>query len=134
MRRDDHQSWMWSEAIAMLTRAEHLHRQFFQPRQAAQQVSWVPPVDLLELETEVLILVALPGVCTDQVEIAIEDGELVVVGRRTLPSELRTATIHRLEIPQGHFERRVRLPPGRYAAVTRSDANGCLVLSLQKSI
>lgn len=131
MRRDD-QGWMWSEALAMMTRAEQMHRQFFQPRGPAH-AAWEPPVDVLELEHEVLVLVALPGVDPDQVVVAIEDGALVFSGRRTLPAALRTAVIHRLELPQGRFERRVPLPAGRYVAVERSAANGCLLLSLRKA-
>lgn len=134
MRRDDPQGWMWSEALAMLARAERLHRQFFRLRQAAQQAAWEPPVDVLELEGEVLVLVALPGVDLEHVEVAIEGGTLVVAGRRMPPPELRTATIHRLELPQGRFERRVPLPPGRYAALRRSVTNGCLALSLRKAV
>jgi HSP20 family molecular chaperone IbpA len=128
---------MWSEAVALIARAERLHGKFLQPRQAprqaARQAYWEPPADVLELEDEVLILVALPGVDADQAETTIEDGDLVVVGRRVLPPELRTAVIHRLELPQGRFERRVPLPPGRYANVRRSSANGCLIVSLQKT-
>lgn len=134
MRRDDPQGWMWSEALAMLARAERLHRQFFRLRQAAQQAAWEPPVDVLELEGEVLVLVALPGVDLEHVEVAIEGGTLVVAGRRMPPPELRTATIHRLELPQGRFERRVPLPPGRYAALRRGVTNGCLALSLRKAV
>jgi HSP20 family protein len=132
MRRDD-QGWMWSEALAMLTRAETLHRQFFHPRGTPREASWEPPVDVLELEHEVLILVALPGVDPDEVEVAIEGGTLVFSGRRTLPAALRTAVIHRLELPQGRFERRVPLPAGSYVAVERSAGNGCLLLSLRKA-
>jgi HSP20 family protein len=134
MRRDDPQDWMWSEAVALIARAEQRHGKFFQPRQSPRQTSWEPPADVLELENEVLILVALPGVDAEQVETAIEDSSLVVVGRRVLPPELRTAVIHRLESPQGRFERRVPLPPGRYSNVRRSAANGCLIVSLQKII
>jgi HSP20 family molecular chaperone IbpA len=125
---------MWSEAIEMLMRAERLHRQFFQPRHATQQVVWEPPVDVLELEDQVLILVALPGIDPEQVETVIEENTLLVAGWRSHPPELRAAVIHRLEIPQGRFERRVPLPPGRYAAVRRGTANGCLVLSLRKAV
>jgi len=132
MRRDD-PAWMWSEALGMLTRAEQLHRQFFRPQGTARTASWEPPVDVLELEHEVLILVALPGVDPDMVEVAIEDGMLLFSGRRILPAALRTAVIHRLELPQGRFERRVALPAGRYDAVERSAANGCLLLSLRKA-
>jgi len=58
---------------------------------------------------------------------------LVIAGQRAVPPELRTAVIHRLELPQGRFERRVPLPPGRYADVRRSEAHGCLVISLAKA-
>ena len=133
MRYDGPQGWMWSEAIAALTRAERLHRQLFQPRQRARQVTWEPPVDVLELEREVLILVALPGVDPEHVETVIENGTLLVVGHRILPPQLQTAVIHRLEFPQGRFERHVPLPPGRYSAVRRSAANGCLIVSLLKA-
>ena len=110
-------SWMWSEACEMLARAERLHREFFRPaRPGSRMPSWEPPVDILETEREVLVLVALPGVDPERVEAAIEGGDLVVAGTRVLPPELRTAVIHRLELPQGRFERRVRLPAGRYAA------------------
>jgi HSP20 family molecular chaperone IbpA len=132
MRSDDPQGWMWSEAVAMLTRAERLHRQFFQPGHSAHRPAWEPPADVLELEREVLILVALPGVDPEQVATVIEDGALVVSGRRLLPPQLATAVIHRLELPQGRFERRVPLPPGHYAAARRTSAHGCLVISLRK--
>lgn len=133
MRRDDPQNWMWSEAVAMMLRAEQLQRQFFQPRPTVRQVAWEPPVDVLELEREVLILVALPGVDAEQVEAVIDGDMLVVAGRRVYPPEFRTAVIHRLELPQGRFERRIPLPPGRYTDVNRSAANGCLLFSLRKA-
>jgi hypothetical protein len=41
--------------------------------------------------------------------------------------------IHRLELPQGRFERRVRLPAGRYGAVRRAAAQGCVLITLQKA-
>ena len=128
----DPSDWMLSEAIQALARAERLHRQMFQPPSATRRPAWEPPVDVLETEQEVLILIALPGVAPDQVEAVIEDGTLVVSGRRVLPPQLRTAVIHRLELPQGRFERRIPLPPGRYDAVRRVAGDGCLIISLRK--
>jgi HSP20 family molecular chaperone IbpA len=112
-----------------------MHRQLFQLQQsgAMREPAWEPPIDVLETEREILVFVALPGVDQERVEAAIEDGALRVAGRRTLPAELRDATIHRLELPQGRFERRIPLPPGRYA-VRRFAANGCLVFSLAKTV
>ena len=62
-----------------------------------------------------LVIVALPGVKPEQVEAAIDGGDLVLAGTRTLPAELASAVIHRLELPQGRFERRLALPGGRYS-------------------
>jgi HSP20 family molecular chaperone IbpA len=133
MRRDD-PAWMWADAVQMLSNAERLHRELFRPAvRGAAQVCWEPPVDVLETEREVLILAALPGVDPEAVEAAIHDSELVLRGVRILPRELETAVIHRLELPQGSFERRVPLPAGRYDGVRRASANGLLVVSLRKA-
>lgn len=64
-------------------------------------------------------------------EVVIEDSVLQIAGHRVLPPELRNAAIHRLELPQGRFERRIALPACRYS-VRRLAENGCLVLRLGK--
>lgn len=128
----DPHDWMWSEALQMLARAERMHQQMFLPVVRQAKISWEPPVDVLETEGEVLVLAALPGVDVANVEAVIEGAVLVISGQRVFPAELATAVIHRLELPQGRFERRVALPPGRYGGVKRADAHGCLVISLSK--
>jgi HSP20 family protein len=135
MARDVARDWMWSEALEMLSRAERLHRGMFRPAGSqARQPTWEPPVDILETEFEVLALVALPGVAPESVDAVIESGELVIAGARAYPDALRTAVIHRLELPQGRFYRRVRLPAGLYSTdVRRTVVNGCLVITLQKA-
>src|SRR3954447_7581186 len=133
MPRKDPVNWMLSEAIDSLARAERLRQQFFSLKAGLPEPSWEPPIDVLETDKEILILVALPGVDPDQVEAVIEDGTLVVSGHRVLPIELRNARIHRLELPQGRFERRIALPTGRYA-VSRFAVNGCIALRLAKSV
>lgn len=134
MTRGDPRDWMWSEALQMLAQAERLHQQAFRPQTAGRlRPSWEPPVDVLETEREVLILAALPGVDVQSVEAVIENGAVVLSGERTVPVELRTAKIHRMELPQGRFERRIALPPGVYGEVRRFEANGCLVVTLAKA-
>jgi HSP20 family molecular chaperone IbpA len=124
---------MWSEAVEMLAEAERLHRQFFRLRGSeARGACWEPPVDVLETEQNVIVFTALPGVDPDRVGVAIEDGLLTISGQRLLPPELERAVIHRLELPQGSFQRRVPIPPGRYDEVRRSSWNGCLVVTLRK--
>jgi HSP20 family protein len=125
--------WMWSEAFALLARAERLHREAFRPIGSAARVpAWEPPVDILETEGELLVIVALPGVEADQIEAAIVDGDLEIAGTRVLPCELQSAIIHRLELPQGRFERRVRLPGGTYRQPRRVVVNGCLLVRVEK--
>jgi HSP20 family molecular chaperone IbpA len=131
MSVNDPINWMLSEAIGSLARAERLRQQFFNLQSGGP--SWEPPIDVLETDEQIMILVALPGVAPDQVEAVIGgDGVLVISGNRTLPAELRNARIHRLELPQGRFERRIALPIGRYA-VSRFAADGCIVVRLTKS-
>jgi HSP20 family protein len=134
MARDVARDWMWSEACEMLARAERMHRELFRPGPSEQRLpAWEPPVDILETEHEVLALVALPGVDADSAQAVIEEGDLVIAGTRVLPDQLRTAVIHRLELPQGRFYRRVRLPAGRYSTVRRAAVAGCLLVTLQKA-
>jgi HSP20 family molecular chaperone IbpA len=133
MSNDFARYWMWSEACEMLTRAERLHREFFRPVQSASRSpTWEPPVDILETRHEVLVVVALPGVGAESVEVAVDAENLMFAGVRTLPIELQTAVIHRLELPQGRFQRRVRLPPGQYGVIRHSIVDGCLLITIEK--
>jgi len=121
----------------MLARAERLHRGFVRPAPSRGQMPampvWEPPADILETEREVVVIIALPGVEAERAEVTIEGNDLVVGGIRVLPPELRYAFIHRLELPQGRFERRLLLPAGTYTEVRRVAAAGCLVITLQKA-
>lgn len=131
--RDWPRDWMWGDALEMLARAERLHQQMFQPlRVVAQRPVWTPPVDVLETQDQVLIIAALPGVAEDEVHLSLEGAVLVIAGERQLPAEVRAAHIHRLELPQGRFERRVPLPAGRYDQIRHRQVDGCLQVSLRK--
>jgi HSP20 family protein len=134
MQGTDHINWMLSAALRTLARAERMHQHFLKllAREGLREPCWEPPVDVLETETEIMILVALPGVAPDDVEAVVEGDALVVECCRMLPAELRDARIHRLEFPQGCFERRIVHPPGSYA-ITRFSSHGCIGLRLNKS-
>ena len=64
---------MWAEACQMLDQAERMHRQFFRvgtPRGA--RTAWEPPVNVFEDEQSYIIMVALPGVSPDCVEVLLD--------------------------------------------------------------
>lgn len=129
----DPKIWMWAEACELLERAERLHRQFFQLGVSPERrIMWEPPVDIFETECELWIQVALPGVSPAQVSVVVDGGTLTVAGDRPIPLETRRAVIHRLEIPNGRFERRIELPPGRFEFQQQELIDGCLLLRLRK--
>jgi HSP20 family molecular chaperone IbpA len=134
MISDDPRSWMWTEACAMLERAERMHRQFFEPNLSAERAAtWAPPVDVFESDSQIAMVVALPGVGPGDVAIEIDGSALVIRGHRPLPGAARDAAIRRLEIPYGRFERRIQFGAAQRLALTRRElADGCLVLTLTK--
>jgi len=119
---------MWADALAIVARADRLHREFFRPAPSG----WEPPVDLLETADELILIAALPGVRVADVDLVISGGELAIVGRRRLPVLPGPTRIHRMELPHGHFERRIALPPGAYELSRRDLADGCLTVVLRK--
>jgi HSP20 family molecular chaperone IbpA len=121
---------MWAEACEAIERAQRLHRQFFHRSHAVPY--WEAPCDIFETEQALTVLIALPGVAPEAIEVSLSAGVLIVAGERPLPRELEQARIHRMEIPHGHFERRIELPPVRFEMSGRHLANGCLTVRLRR--
>ncbi len=129
----DPNRWMWAQACEMLSQAERLRRQFFHPALAGQEESqWEPPVDIVETAGGFRITVALPGVAPEDVDVLLQDGTLLVAGRRPLAAELRQARLIRLEIPHGRFLRRIGLPRGSYLLSGHEFRHGCLTILLER--
>lgn len=128
----DSDTWMWERARSIVDRADRIQRRFFQLSSSGTDgPTWEPPVDVFQTDTELWILTAMPGVALQTVTVRLEGEALIVRGARTLPSALKGAKVHRLEIPYGRFERRIHLPPGRYQPRTHQLVDGCLVLSFK---
>jgi HSP20 family protein len=126
--------WMWTQAIELLEQAERMHRQFF--RLTASQPArptWEPPVDVLEDDDGIVIVVALPGVPADRIEVTREAGVLVVRAERPLPLAGTCSAVRHLEIPYGQFERRIALAEMQLEPGKRELVNGCLILRLRKT-
>lgn len=125
--------WMWAQACELIDQAERLHRQFFRPTASARAFAlWEPPIDVFEDGRELLIVVAMPGVSADRVQVHLEPGAVVVRGERPVSLRRPGYAVRQLEIPYGAFERRIVLPPGRFEAGAPELVQGCLVLTLRK--
>ena len=126
--------WMWTQAVELLEQAERMHRQFFRLSTSPRaRPTWEPPVDVFEDEDAIVIVVALPGVPPDRVELSFDPGTLVVRAERRLPFSGACGAVRNLEIPYGYFERRIPLAEARLEGGTREFVNGCLILRLRKA-
>ena len=126
--------WMWAQACELIEQAERLHRQFFRLASSERtQAVWEPPVDVFEDELEVIVVVALPGVPADRIQVTTESGLLVIRAESPLPFAGSRRAVRQLEIPYGSFERSIPLPQARLEASTRELADGCLILRLRKT-
>ena len=130
MRSRQSRAWLFSDALDLLQSADRLQKQFFQVND--QRGCWAPPIDVHESGDDLWIFVALPGVPQERTQVSIDGQTLIIHGERPLPHTAPGATIHRLEIPYGHFERTISLPAGRYQIIQRVVENGCLVLGLRR--
>jgi len=131
MRPADAHAWMLSQAIELLHGANRLHRQFFQLGRSGDLPHWEPPVDMYGNEQALCLLISLPGVTPERLDVRLEQQMLVVCGERSLAAEYGAGTILQLEIPYGRFERRVLLPHAGYRVADMLLHNGCLRLTLE---
>ena len=121
---------MWAEACALLDRAEQLHRQFFAPaREAGRHARWEPPIDVFETERQLRIIVALPGVAPEAVQVQTEGGILVHRGKPAPALVRREHQDRAAGDSYGSFERRIVLQLNRLRLDQRELVNGCLVLT-----
>jgi HSP20 family protein len=125
---------MWAEAVARLDEAERRHRHFFDLLAApAARTVWEPPANIFVGGSEVHVVVALPGVCAEEVQVQFTPSGLQVDAVAAPPSLGSGMDVMRLEIPYGRMRRRIDLPPGRYALIERRLELGCLHLRLTEA-
>lgn len=84
-------------------RAERVLMGLAQPR-------WRPAADVFETPTSIGIVVELPGVDQDELEVQLFDDALVIEGLRRLPPSQPGSVYYAAEIRQGPFRLDVILP------------------------
>ena len=71
---------------------------------------WVPAMDLVETDHDLVLKADLPGLDKDDVNIEVKDGVLTVSGERKAEHEERTDGFYRVERAFGTFSRSMSLP------------------------
>jgi HSP20 family protein len=74
--------------------------------------TWVPALDVLEADTEVVYAFDLPGIPEDQISIEVQDDTLTVSAQRERGAEESGDRFYRFERRYGAFSRAVGLPQG----------------------
>jgi HSP20 family protein len=133
-RSGDVTGWMWSQACDLIDQAERMHRQFFRAASSRpSELVWEPPADVFEDAAEFLVVIAMPGVRAERVQVSSEPGALVVRGVRPLPLAGTGLAVRHLEIPYGRFERRIALPASGLEVQEPEVVDGCVILRLRKT-
>jgi len=96
-------------------------------------VEWVPVVDVMETDEEFQISAELPGVEKKDVKLSVENGVLLISGRREQEEE-KGKRYHKIERAYGNFARSFTVPETVDAEkVTAEFKNGVLTVRLPKS-
>ncbi|MFH1744168.1 MAG: Hsp20/alpha crystallin family protein [bacterium] len=69
---------------------------------------WVPNTTVYEDEQDIVIVVELAGMKSDQISIVVEDNRLVLRGQRSLVAKRPISAYHEIEIPTGVFQKVIR--------------------------
>jgi len=126
----------WDPLKDLVSIQERINRLFddaLTSRKSGVQSDWIPPVDVLETEKGVLLIVEVPGLKEDDIDIQISDNILTIKGERKLP-DVEKENYYRLERPYGKFSRSFQLPDNvDVNKVKASLKDGILKISLEKS-
>jgi len=72
--------------------------------------SWVPSVDILEKDGNLILRAELPGLTEKQIDLKVEGNTLILKGERKMENEDNKSNYHRVESSYGSFTRSFRLP------------------------
>jgi HSP20 family protein len=71
--------------------------------------SWVPPTDVCERPTEIVIIVEMPGIDRADVKLAWHEGVLTISGHKRQLPDTGIAQYHCVERDYGHFRRDITI-------------------------
>ena len=71
---------------------------------------WRPSLDLYETKDEFIVLVDVPGIRPQDLEVVVDRDTLRISGNRCRPLAQEITRVHQLEIDFGPFSHAVRLP------------------------
>jgi HSP20 family protein len=93
--------------------------------------SWIPSVDILEKEGNLILRAELPGMTEKDIDLKLEGNVLTLKGERKMENEENKSTFHRIESCHGSFTRSFQLPETVDAEKINAEyKNGVLTITL----
>ncbi len=95
---------------------------------------WTPPVDIFEIDKEIVVKVDLPGMIKDEIALELKENSLTIRGERKLPDGTSRENYLQMERAYGKFERTIIL--GKDVDPEKANArleHGILEITLPKT-
>jgi HSP20 family protein len=93
-----------------------------------------PPINVYELNNELLLTAELPGTRAEDLEVLISEGVLTIKGKRSGPEGINDDRFRRQERPRGNWQRSLTLPDRiQEDKLAAEFTNGVLCIRLPKA-
>jgi HSP20 family protein len=93
--------------------------------------AWIPSVDILEKDGNLVLRAELPGMTEKQIDLKLEGNILTLKGERKMDNEDKKSNYHRVESFYGSFTRSFRLPDTvDFEKINAEYKNGVLIVTL----
>ena len=123
----------WSRLEQMESEMDRWMRGALPTFEAAEEIGWIPSVDLVDADGEFTLTAELPGVEPDDVEVDVEGGVLTIKGEKKEERKEETKTRRLVERSYGSFERTFNLPRSVDPEKVKAQfENGVLTVHLPK--
>jgi HSP20 family protein len=98
------------EVVSLQNRVNSLFRNLNEGEDPVATAGFVPPVDVYEDATKVVLKLEVPGIEEKDLDVRVEDHTLTVKGERKFENEEKEENFHRIERHYGTFFRAFTLP------------------------
>jgi HSP20 family protein len=103
------------------------------PFYIAEDEAWLPEADFYETAESYVLKVNVAGVKKQELDLTLYGDSLKVSGKRVLEEPEGVMEYHRLEMRQGYFERRFKVPPDADPNTVEAVlADGILTVKIRK--
>ena len=97
-------------------------------------VGWVPPLDMVDRKSELLLRADLPGLDRKDIQLSVDNGVLTLQGSRQQEKEDKSDDFYAMERWAGAFSRSIALPQGVDPEhIEASFKNGVLEIHIPKT-